>query len=60
MNEDIAKQLAELGFEDEWILDQIRITVGAEVEVGDYKGEPISQEFYYDCLKTVMGETDDC
>jgi len=60
MNEDIAKQLAELGFEDEWILDPIRITAGAEVEVGDYKGEPISQEFYYERLKTVMGETEDC
>ena len=59
-SEEIMQQLTELGFEEEWITDPIHITAGAEVCAGDYGGEPISQEFYYGRLKTVMGETDDC
>jgi hypothetical protein len=59
MSDGIAAQLAELGFESEWITDPVRITAGAEVNVGDYKGEPISHEFYYERLKSVMGETVD-
>ena len=60
MSEEIAEQLVALGFEEEWITEPVRITAGAEVCVGDYNNEPITYEFYYDRLKTVMGETEDC
>jgi len=60
ISEKIGEQLAALGFEEAWILDPVRITAGAEVCTGDYKGEQICHSFYYDRLKTVMGETEDC
>lgn len=57
---DILSELEKLGFDKSWISDPIKITNGAEIYVGEYGDEPITQEFYYSRLKSVMGETQDC
>lgn len=56
----IKEQLESLGFEQEWIDSPILLDGGGEVYTGDYNGEPITYEFFYERLKTVMGETEDC
>ncbi|MCL2797175.1 MAG: hypothetical protein FWD58_03880 [Firmicutes bacterium] len=54
------EQLSALGFDDEWITDPVLLDGGAEVNTGDYAGEPITYGLFYERLKSVMGETVDC
>ena len=56
----VGEQLEALGFDDSWILEPVLLDGGAEVYAGEYNGEPITHEFYYNRLKAVMGETEDC
>ena len=49
-----------MGFNEEWITDPILLDGGAEVYAGEYNGESITHEFFYERLKAVMGETVDC
>jgi hypothetical protein len=58
--EDTQGELENLGFELEWITDPIKLNGGGEVFAGDYNGEEITHEFFYNRLKTVMGDTEDC
>lgn len=44
------------GFEETWITDPIRLNVQAVVHCGEYYGETINQEFYYNRLKQRMSE----
>ena len=53
-------ELSILGFEEEWITSPVMLDGGGEVLAGDYDGEPMTYEFFYERLKTVMGETEDC
>ena len=57
---EVGEELAALGFDDAWILEPVLLDGGAEVYAGDYNGEPIAHELFYERLKTVMGETEDC
>jgi hypothetical protein len=56
----IKNELEGLGFEEEWIASPVLLDGGGEVYTGDYHGEPITYEFFYERLKSVMGETEDC
>ena len=58
--DEIREKLEALGFEQEWIESPVLLDGGGEVYAGDYNGEPITYEFFYERLKTVMGETEDC
>ena len=58
-SEDLS-ELSILGFEEEWITSPVMLDGGGEVLAGDYDGEPMTYEFFYERLKTVMGETEDC
>lgn len=49
-------QLNELGFNKSWVTEPVYISSGAEVYCGEYNDEHIDMQFYYDRLKTVMGE----
>jgi hypothetical protein len=60
VNESVGGQLESLGFDDSWILEPILLDGGAEVYAGEYNSEPITHEFYYNRLKAVMNETEDC
>lgn len=57
---EVLSELSALGFEDEWIVSPVLLGGGAEVNTGDYNGEPITHELFYERLKSVMGETEDC
>jgi hypothetical protein len=49
------------GYDEVWTTDPIILSQKAEIYCGEYKGEEISMEFYYERLKAVMvGETEDC
>ncbi len=53
----LSTQLLEsLGYNAEWQADPIQLTNRAEIYCGDYNGEPITHEFFYERLKTVMNE----
>lgn len=56
----IKNELEGLGFNEEWIASPVLLDGGGEVYTGDYDGEPITYEFFYERLKSVMGETEDC
>lgn len=58
--DDTQGELGNLGFELEWITDPIKLSGGGEVFAGDYSGELITHEFFYNRLKAVMGDTEDC
>lgn len=60
ITEDMQQDLEALGFEMEWITDPIKFNGGGEVYAGEYDGEPITHELFYERLKTVMGDTEDC
>lgn len=60
ISEEVGEALAALGFEDEWIINPVLLGGGAEVNTGDYNGEPITHELFYERLKLVMGDTEDC
>jgi hypothetical protein len=53
--------VADYGFDETWVTDPIMLSQQAEVYCGEYDGEAITMEFYYNRLKTVMvGATEDC
>lgn len=58
--DEVKAELETLGFEQQWIDLPVLLDGGGEVYAGDYNGEPITYEFFYERLKTVMGETEDC
>ena len=58
--DEVKAELEELGFEQAWIDLPILLDGGGEVLAGDYNGEPITYELFYERLKSVMGETEDC
>ena len=60
ITDNVRKELESLGFEEEWIASPVLLDGGGEVYTGDYHGEPITYEFFYERLKSVMGETEDC
>lgn len=49
--------LQPFGFNAEWITDPIRLSNKAQVYCGEYNGEPIEHEFYYNKLKERMNES---
>jgi hypothetical protein len=57
---DVREEIEALGFQREWTDFPILLDGGGEVYAGDYNGEPITYEFFYERLKTVMGETENC
>jgi len=57
---ELLDELITLGFDDAWITDPVLLDGGAEVCTGEYHGEPITHELFYERLKAVMGETEDC
>lgn len=58
--DDVREEIEALGFQREWTDSPILLDGGGEVYAGDYYGEPITYEFFYERLKTVMGETENC
>ncbi len=60
IKEDMEQDLETLGFEMEWITNPIKFNGGGEVFAGDYNGDEITHEFFYERLKAVMGDTEDC
>ncbi len=60
ISENMQQELENLGFDLEWITDPIKLNGGGEVYAGDYNGEEITYEFFYERLKAVMGDTEDC
>jgi hypothetical protein len=58
--DEVKAVLQALGFEQQWIDLPVLLDGGGEVLAGDYDGEPITYEFFYERLKSVMGETEDC
>jgi hypothetical protein len=60
ITEDMEQDLEALGFEMEWITNPIKFNGGGEVFAGDYNGEEITHELFYERLKAVMGDTEDC
>lgn len=51
----------ESGFNQEWIDDPVCITGRMLFNVGQYNGEPITREFYYNRLKKFMNDSiEDC
>ncbi len=48
--------LKQYGFMEEWLSDPINIQIKFEVYCGEYNGEAINHEFYYNKLKTTMSE----
>ena len=60
ITDDVKKELKALGFDEEWVISPVLLDGGGEVYTGDYDGEPITYEFFYERLKSVMGETEDC
>jgi hypothetical protein len=58
--DEVKAVLQALGFEQQWIDLPVLLDGGGEVLAGDYNGEPITYELFYERLKSVMGETEDC
>ena len=58
----VSKELLEgYGFNESWITDPIRLTTKAQIYCGEYNGERISYEFYYNRLKERMNDSiEDC
>jgi len=53
--------LTEKGFDAEWVNDPIQIAGKAQLYAGEYNGEPITHEFYYNRLKSYMNDSiEDC
>lgn len=48
--------LDELGYKAEWVEDPVNLGIKAEVYCGEYSGEAIDHEFFYNRLKTVMSD----
>lgn len=56
-----AELIDKYGFDEVWVNDPIMLSTKAEVYCGEYGGEAITMEFYYNRLKAVMvGATEDC
>ncbi len=58
----VSKSLLEgYGFDKSWITDPIRLTTKAQIYCGEFQGEDITHEFYYNRLKTRMNNNiEDC
>jgi hypothetical protein len=58
----VSKELLEgYGFDESWITDPIRLTTKAQIYCGEYNGEAIGYEFYYNRLKERMNDSiEDC
>ena len=51
------ESLIPLGFDEAWIENPIRVLYSAQVECGEYNGETLSAEFFYNLLKgKIIGE----
>ena len=58
----VSKELLEgYGFDEIWITDPIRLTTKAQIYCGEYNGEAIGYELYYNRLKERMNDSiEDC
>ncbi|NCA68470.1 MAG: hypothetical protein EOM87_10490 [Clostridia bacterium] len=58
----VSKKLLEgYGYNESWITDPIRLTTKAQIYCGEYNGETIGYEFYYNKLKERMNDSiEDC
>lgn len=58
----VSKELLEgYGFDEIWITGPIRLTTKAQIYCGEYSGETIGYEFYYNKLKERMNDSiEDC
>ena len=56
-SDETSKRLKALGFDKSWLTEPVRIIAGGEVNTGEYKGEPINQELFYNRLKSVLGDS---
>lgn len=58
----VSKELLEgYGFDEIWITDPIRLTTKAQIYCGEYNGEAIGFELYYNRLKERMNDSiEDC
>lgn len=58
----VSKELLEgYGYNESWITDPIRLTTKAQIYCGEYSGETIGYEFYYNKLKERMNDSiEDC
>lgn len=58
----VSKELLEgYGYNESWITDPIRLTTKAQIYCGEYNGETIGYEFYYNKLKERMNDSiEDC
>jgi len=59
---EVSKSVLEgYGFDESWITNPIRLTTKAQIYCGEYQGEDITHEFYYNRLKTRMNNNiEDC
>lgn len=48
--------LENYGYDESWVTDPICLNLSAQIYCGEYKGEEINYEFYYNRLKTHMNE----
>ena len=61
INKNTKALLMDIGYSKEWKDSPVCIMNSAEIYVGEYNGEIINQEFYYNRLKTVMNDSlEDC
>lgn len=56
ISENLLGTLIGIGYDENWLSDPICLSMGAEVECGEYSGEEINHELFYNRLKTVMSE----
>jgi hypothetical protein len=54
--ESTAQTLSPYGFNKTWMTDPIVLTSKAEIYCGEYAGEPLTNEFYYNKLKLKMSK----
>jgi hypothetical protein len=49
------------GYDETWLTDPVRLSMKAQLYCGEYNGEPITNDFYYNRLKPYMSENiEDC
>lgn len=54
MDKDVKKILLQLGLDDNFYLDPVRMIIVAKINCGVYNGEELTPEFYYSRLKSVI------
>jgi hypothetical protein len=50
----VTQRLTPYGFDEAWVSDPVVLASKAEVYCGEYEGEPLTNEFYYNKLKKKM------